>query len=329
MANNETRPLLPAILSLNGKAPSQGSLAPYGGAPLPARPAPAVPLPYFDPRMSRRKLGKLRDRLSDATAATNAATALYTAYGALETARQEDEKIHAARRLLPLGLEADRLRVIADIVRAHADLDSALAQLEQNRIDREKNEQLIPLQVETLRVTLEQGIAEAQAAAEEHRAKQQELRARRDRQRQSDAVREQLDKEEAEIRKMELTARRRAAEARLRQAGTLGELQGQAERFKAETEAHRAQAEAEKMRRTVTPDTAGIPEDLRRHLDAELEVNRNRAPAVQLAQELRERAKAAKRPLSPEEAEIVDLLESAAASAADSIRRGAASDFEE
>jgi hypothetical protein len=329
-SDNDRRPLLPAILSPNGKAPSQGSLTPYGRASLPARPAPTVPLPYIDGNMSRRKLAKLRNRLSEITATTNAATGVQGALTAFEAARQETEKVHAARRLLPLALEADRLRVVADIVRAHADLDAAMGELEQRRIEREKNALLVPLQMEQLRGALEQDIAAAQAAAEEHRAQQQDLRARRDRHRQSDVVREALDREEAEIRRMELAARRREAEARLRQAGTLGELRGQAERFKAETETHRAQAEAEKMRRAVTPSpTDSIPETLREHLAAELEVNRNRAPAVQLAQEIRERAKAAKRPLTPEEAEIVDLLESAAASAADSIRRGAASDFEE
>jgi len=188
--------------------------------------------------------------------------------------------------------------------------------------------QLIPLQTEQLRGALEQNIAEAQAAAEEHRAKQQELRARRDRQRQSDAVREALDREEAEIRRMELAARRREAEARLRQAATLGELRGQAERFKAETETHRAQAEAEKLRRTVSTGS-GIPEHLRRHLDAELEINRNRAPALQLAKEIRGRAAAEGRELTEAELEYIDLLESAATGATEDIRRGAASDFEE
>ena len=318
--SNDRRPLLPAISPPNGRAASSQNLAPYVGTALPARPAPTVVLPFIDGRMSRRKLARLRDRLSEAAATTDAATRLYTAYGALEAARQEDEKIHAARRLLPLAIEADRLRVVADIVRAHADLDAALGELEQRRIEREKNAQLIPIQVEQLRFTLEQELAQTRADADAHRAEQTDQRARRERQRQ-------LDEQEFEIKQMELAARRRTAEMQLRQAASLAELRGEAERHKAQAEAHRTRAEAEKLRHAAAPSDDGIPEALRPYLRTEFEVARNRAPAVEIARAIRNRAAAEGRSLTEAEQAIVEIYESAAAAAESDIRRGEAADF--
>jgi len=324
MANSNDRAgrsitILPPV----GRSGSNQRIALYPGAGLPARPAPSVPLPYIDSRLSRRRLVKLTDNLSAATAATDAATRLYTSLGALEFARQEAERIHAARRHLPIVIETEGTTLLAGLLRAQADLTAVRAGLEQQRIEYEQQQQLAPAQTEQLRFTLEQDLAHARADAEARRAELADLRARRDRRRQ-------LEEEEFQIKQMELAARRRAAEAQLRHAASLAELRSEAERHKAETEAHRTSAEAEKMRRANSPSAMdGIPETLREHLAAELEVNRNRTPALQLAAEIRDRAAAANRPLTPEEAELIDLLESSAASAADSIRRGAASDFEE
>src|SRR4051812_41363279 len=111
----------------------------------------------------------------------------------------------------------------------------------------------------------------------------------------------------APLLKLELVARRRAAEAKLQQAAILGDLRGQAERHKAEAEVHRLRAESEKMRRAAMPNEDGIPEHLRRHLDAELEIRRNRAPAGQLAQAIRDRARVEGRELTEAEQEIIDL----------------------
>jgi hypothetical protein len=305
MANERDRAgrLAVTILPPIGKSASNGAVAPYTGAGLPARPAPSVPLP-FDPSWRRGRLMRYREKLDNVTAATEAATRLYTALGALEAARQDGERIHAARRLLPIVCETERTTLIAALSRAQAALNAVRWEQEQQRVEHEQQQQLAPTQTERLRLALEHDLALARADAETHRAEMADQRARRDRRRQ-------LEEEEFQIKQMELAARRRAAETQLRQAASLAELRGDAERHKAQAEAHRARAEAEKMRRASMPSaTDGIPETLREHLAAELEVNRNRAPALQLA-------------------ELIDLLESSAASAADSIRRGAASDFEE
>jgi hypothetical protein len=325
MANEHDRPgrLAVTILPPIGKSGSNQAVAPYSGAGLPARPTPSVPLPHMDSRMSRRQLVRLTENLSATAAATDAATRLYTSLGALEFARQEAERVHAARRHLPILVETERTTLFAGLLRAQADLDTVRGALEQGRIEHEQQHQLAPAQTERLCLALEHDLAQAQADADARRAELADQRARRDRQRQ-------IEEQEFEIKQLELAARRRAAETQLRHTASLAELRGDAERHKAQAEAYRTRAEAEKLRRSSMPsETGAVPETLREHLAAELEINRNRTPALQLAAEIRDRAAGEKRPLTPEEAEIVDLLESAAAAAEDSIRRGAASDLEE
>ncbi len=320
---DRTGRLAVTILRPISKSGVNQAVAPYTSTGLPARPAPSVPLPYMDSRTSRRRLVKQTEHSSAMAAAIDAATRVYTSLASLEFARQEAERVHAARRHLPIFVETERTTLLAGLLRATADLTAIRVGLEQQRLEHDQQRQLAPAQTERLRLALEDDLAQAQADAEGRRAELADQRARRDRQRQ-------LEEQEFEIKQMELAARRRAAETQLRHAASLAELRGDAERHKAQAEAHRTRAEAEKLRRSATPSEVGeMPEALRQHLAAELEVNRNRTPALQLAQEIRERAAAAKRPLTPEEAEIVDLLESAAAGAEDSIRRGAASDFEE
>src|SRR5260370_24617282 len=90
------------ILPPIGKSGSNQAVAPYTGTGVPARPAPSVPLPYMDSRMSRRRLVKLTEHLSAMAAATDAAVRFYGSLGALEFARQEAERVHAARRHLPI-----------------------------------------------------------------------------------------------------------------------------------------------------------------------------------------------------------------------------------
>jgi hypothetical protein len=325
MANEHDRSGRRAVTILPpiGKSGSDQAVVPYTGTGLPPRPAPSVPLPYMDSRMSRRQLVKLTAHLLTTAAATDAATRLYSSFGALEFARQGAERIHAARRHLPILVETERTTLLAGLLRAQGALDAVRWELGQRRAEHEQQQLLAPPQTERLRLALDDDLAQAQADAEARRAEQADQRARRDRQRQ-------LEEQEFEIKQIELTARRRAAETQLRHAASIAELRGDAERHKAQAEAHRTRAEVDKLRRSATPSENGVmPEALRQHLAAELEINRNRTPALQLAAEIRDRAAAAKRPLTPEEAEIVDLLESAAAAAEDSIRRGAASDFEE
>lgn len=323
MVNFDDHPTrLGAMASL--PAAGKGSaLTPYTGTSLPARPTPTVPLPYIDTRMSRRRLAKMTDNIAGMTAATDAATRLYTSLAALETARQQLEQTHAARGHLPLIIEAQRLALLAEIARGQSELASVLGDLRQRRLEREQHAALLPLETERLRLALEQDHTRARAEIEAQRAETAELRARRER-------RLQLDEEEFQIRRMELAARRAAAEAKLREATALAELRGRADRHRAEADAHRTLAEAEKLRRSAMGSNGeGMPEHLRQHLAAELEIKRNRAPAAQLAQAIRDRAKAEGRDLSVDEVELIDLYESAAAAAEETIRRAAASDFEE
>ncbi len=253
---DRTGRLAVTILRPISKSGVNQAVAPYTSTGLPARPAPSVPLPYMDSRTSRRRLVKQTEHSSAMAAAIDAATRVYISLASLEFARQEAERVHAARRHLPIFVETERTTLLAGLLRATADLTAIRVGLEQQRLEHDQQRQLAPAQTERLRLALEDDLAQAQADAEGRRAELADQRA--------------------------------------------------------------------------TPSEVGeMPEALRQHLAAELEVNRNRTPALQLAQEIRERAAAAKRPLTPEEAEIVDLLESAAAGAEDSIRRGAASDFEE
>jgi hypothetical protein len=194
--------VLPALRSAFGLTPSNRSVVPYTPPGLPVRPAPHVPLP-FDTSWRRGRLARFREKLDNVTAATEAATRLYSALGALEAARQEGERIHAARRLLPIAFETDRTTLLAPLVRAQADLDAVRGDLEQRRIEREKQSELLPLQMEQLRLTLEHELAQARAVAEAQHVERADQRVRRER-------RWRLEQQDLE---MELAARRQAVAA--------------------------------------------------------------------------------------------------------------------
>jgi hypothetical protein len=251
---------------------------------------PRLPANWMD-RWAARRLTQGFDLSSEVV---QAGTRFYEAAQRLEKARQDLELAHARRALLPLQIAHERLVLEQALGKAMADLEAVQADLLTQRAWRTHRQLL---------------------SDEEFRL---------------EVLRRQAERQELE-------GRMAVASAQAAFAAKIGQRRGEAELHRSQEGRFRAQMAAERERnrrdeergrsRDAEPAGDEMPEPLRRHYATEQEVHANVTEAQRRAQAIRDRAAAQRRNLTNEEIEEIDALEDAAQAAADSIRRGAASDL--
>jgi hypothetical protein len=260
-------------------------------------PTPAVYTPVLgESRRGRRRAKQLVEDLRTASEVHEAARGCEESLTNLEEAHQQRELVQLRRAQLPARIELENLSIGKEVLAARTAFESMVEQQQDDRTDRERHRLLDHEDFETQLANRRAARLEAEArarAAEEYAGHAAEISQRR---------------AEADLHKATEAAFGKEADA--------------------EAERRRRDQERQRRRQTVQPEGPDMPEPLARHYATERKVQTSRKRAEEMAEAIRQRAAAAGRELTDDEAEDIDALFSAAAGAEGTIRRGDATDFE-